>query len=59
MDKGTKTAIKDKVVAITANPICRDPLIEARSTGSLFSILLCIFSSTIIASSTTSPTAKT
>jgi len=59
MDMGTKTAMSDKVVAITANPICLEPLIEASRTGSLFSILLCIFSRTIIASSTTSPTAKT
>ncbi len=35
MDKGTKTAIKDKVVAITAKPICLDPLIEARRTGDI------------------------
>ena len=56
---GTKTAIKESVVAITAKPICLEPLNEAKRTGSLFSILLFIFSRTTIASSTTKPTAKT
>ena len=53
------TATRTSVVAMTANPISRVPFVAASKVGSLFSIRRAIFSSTMMASSTTSPMAST
>ena len=56
---GTKTEISVIVVAITAKPISRVPVIAATSDGSPSSVRRWTFSSTTIASSTTRPIAST
>ena len=58
-ETGRITAIRTIVVAITAKPISRLPFVAARSVGSPPSIRRAMFSSTTIASSTTSPIAST
>ena len=58
-DTGTKTAISTSVVAMTANPISREPLMDARTGGSPPSMRRTMFSSTTMASSTTRPMAST
>ena len=57
--KGTNTATKTTVVAIIANETCLAPLKAATRGVSPNSILLTIFSSITIASSTTIPIART
>ena len=57
--KGAKTAASVSVMATTAKPISRTPLKAARSGGSPSSIWRWMFSSTTMASSTTSPIAST
>ena len=56
---GTKTEISVSVVAMTAKPISREPVIAATSVGSPSSWRRWTFSSTTIASSTTRPIART
>ena len=57
-DRGTKTAISVTDVASTAKVTCRAPRTDATSGLSPFSIRRWMFSSTTIASSTTSPIAS-
>ena len=56
---GTNTAASVSVVAITAKPISRLPTIAATIGGVPSSVRRCTFSSTTMASSTTSPIAST
>ena len=58
-EMGTNTAMSTSVVAMTAKPISRDPLIEASTGGSPPSMRRTMFSSTTMASSTTRPMAST
>ena len=56
---GTKTASSERVVAITAGPISRVPLMAASKADSpLSSMCRKIFSTTMMASSITMPTAS-
>ena len=58
-EMGTNTAISTSVVAMTAKPISREPLMAASAGGSPVSIRRTMFSSTTMASSTTRPMAST
>ena len=58
-ESGTKTEISTRVVAMTAKAISREPSRDARSGSSPNSMRRCTFSSTTMASSTTSPIAST
>ena len=58
-EMGINTAIRTIVVAITAKATCFAPRLAAKSAGSPASIRRWIFSKTTIASSTTSPIART
>ena len=58
-DTGTNTAISTSVVAMTAKPISREPLMDASTGGSPPSMRRTMFSSTTMASSTTRPMAST
>ena len=58
-ETGRITAIRTSVVAMTAKPISRPPFVAASRVGSPPSIRRAMFSSTTIASSTTSPIART
>ena len=57
--RGTNTAMRVAVVAMTAKPISRAPSKEASSGGSPSSMRRCTFSISTMASSTTMPMAST